>query len=76
MDRTRSHNGYGVDDHDSNPTDDGGEAQAEAASGGSSKDAYAVGWDGGDTDPLSPRSFSKARKWMITFIVSHVSLTV
>ena len=46
------------------------------AAGEAEKDAFEVDWDGGDSDPLCPRSFSKARKWLITFIVSHVSLCV
>lgn len=75
LDKIRSQNGYGVDD-DSEPTpNDGGEAQKETAPG-ESKDPYEVGWDGGDNDPLCPRSFSKGRKWLITIIVSHVSLCV
>ncbi|KAH6995307.1 major facilitator superfamily domain-containing protein [Ilyonectria destructans] len=38
------------------------------------KDPFDVDWDGGDDDPLCPRSFNKARKWLIVAIVSHVSL--
>lgn|SRR4051812_10091457 len=76
LDRTRSQNGYGVDDDDENdPTQgDDGEAQRETAPA-DGKDPYEVGWDEGESgDPLCPRSFPKARKWLITFIVSHVSL--
>ncbi|OAA51889.1 Major facilitator superfamily domain, general substrate transporter [Metarhizium rileyi] len=76
LDRTRSQNGYGVDDEIEPAPADGGEAHKETASPGGSKDPYQVGWDGGDNDPLCPRSFSKARKWLITFVVSHVSLCV
>lgn len=38
------------------------------------KDPFDVDWDGDDDDPLCPRSFNKARKWLIVAIVSHVSL--
>ncbi|KAF5134481.1 Efflux pump atB [Metarhizium anisopliae] len=73
LDRIRSQNGYGVDDDSDPAPGDGGEAHKETASPGGSKDPYEVGWDGGDNDPLCPRSFSKGRKWLITSIVSHVS---
>ncbi|UNI22583.1 hypothetical protein JDV02_008459 [Purpureocillium takamizusanense] len=86
--RTRSQNGYGVSDGPSSDSDGQGEAAASAAAAaaasensgggrpGSEKDPFEVGWDNGDEDPLCPRSFSKARKWLILFIVSHVSLCV
>jgi hypothetical protein len=65
LDRTRSQNGYGVDDDDEN----------DPTQGDDGEDPYEVGWDEGESgDPLCPRSFPKARKWLITFIVSHVSL--
>lgn len=76
LDRIRSQNGYGVDDDSETTPNDGGEAQKENASPGESKDPYEVGWEGGDNDPLCPRSFSKGKKWLITIIVSHVSLCV
>ncbi|KAK2591490.1 hypothetical protein QQS21_010810 [Conoideocrella luteorostrata] len=77
LDRIRSHNGYSVDNEgEDTAANDGGEAQEAKNSSGGPKDPYEVGWDGGDDDPLCPRSFSKGRKWMITFIVSHVSLCV
>lgn len=66
--RTRSQNGYGVADHE--PDED-----EEAQAGQLEKDPFEVGWDGAD-DPLCPRSFSKGRKWMITFIVSGCSFCV
>lgn len=75
MYRVRSQNGYSVaeDETPEATTDnDGGEAQRN----NNEKDPYEVVWDDGDNDPLCPRSFSKARKWLITFIVSHVSLCV
>ncbi|KAG8423743.1 hypothetical protein J3458_000609 [Metarhizium acridum] len=76
LDRMRSQNGYGVDDDSDPAPGDGGEAHNETASSEASKDPYEVGWDGGDNDPLCPRSFSKGRKWLITIIVSHVGLCV
>jgi len=81
--RIRSQNGYSVDDRD---MDDGDETQVEEHAGGDArgdtlslsreKDPYEVGWEGGDADPLCPRSFSHKRKWLIAIIVSHVSLCV
>lgn len=66
--RVVSQNGYGVS-HELN-----NEKALEA--GQPEKDPYEVGWDGGDADPLNPRSFNKARKWLIVFIVAAGSLTV
>ncbi|KND90538.1 putative drug/proton antiporter YHK8 [Tolypocladium ophioglossoides CBS 100239] len=68
--RIRSQNGYGVSD------DGPGDAGEAAAAAQPEKDPFEVGWDGGDGDPLCPRSFSRARKWLIVAIVSMVSLCV
>ncbi|KAM0252872.1 hypothetical protein ACHAQJ_007502 [Trichoderma viride] len=68
VDRVVSQNGYGVSDEHNN------EKALEA--GQLDKDPYEVGWDDGDNDPLNPRSFSKARKWLIVLIVASGSLTV
>lgn len=68
MDRVRSQNGYGVADEQR------GDGAVEA--GPSEKDPYEVGWDDGDNDPLCPRSFNKARKWLIVLICAGGSLTV
>ncbi|KAG6178292.1 hypothetical protein E4U36_006538 [Claviceps purpurea] len=87
LDKTRSQNGYSVDDHDYDDDDDDeddgvhseGNAGTEArrtSHSAQGKDPFEVGWDGGDADPLCPRSFSSKRKWLITLIVSHVSLCV
>lgn len=65
--RTRSQNGYGVDE-----TQTAASARADA----SEKDPFEVGWDNGASDPLCPWSFSKARKWMITSILCAGSFTV
>lgn len=40
------------------------------------KDPYEVSWDGGDNDPLCPKSYSTARKWLIVTIVSSCSFCV
>lgn len=67
--RVVSQNGYGVS-HEQNRDEKALEA------GQPEKDPYEVGWDGGDADPWHPRSFTKARKWLIVFIVAAGSLTV
>ncbi|KAG5913155.1 hypothetical protein E4U42_001418, partial [Claviceps africana] len=76
LDRIRSQNGYSVDDGE-----DGEETEVRAGEGAPSspkvgKDPFEVGWEGGDADPLCPRSLSRKRKWLIAVIVSHVSLCV
>ncbi|KAI0386742.1 major facilitator superfamily domain-containing protein [Hypomontagnella monticulosa] len=40
------------------------------------QESFIVGWDGGDDDPLSPRSLGKIRKWIIVIVVSASSLCV
>lgn len=39
-------------------------------------DPFEVGWDGGDDDPMNPRSMPKWRKWVIVGITSFGSLCV
>lgn len=68
--RTRSQNGYGVEDERDN------DAAGAEAGARPDKDPYEVGWDGGDNDPLCPRSFSKPRKWLIVLICAVGSFTV
>jgi hypothetical protein len=71
--RVRSQNGYGVsDDHDDTHREKGA-GQSQPAT---EKDPFEVGWDGGDDDPLCPRSFSKIRKWVIVTVVCSASLCV
>jgi hypothetical protein len=71
--RTRSHNGYGCDDHD-NEADT---AEQNMENGGpAEKDPFEVHWDGGESDPMNPRSMSAARKWLVVLIVSASSLCV
>lgn len=55
--RTRSQNGYGCDD-------------IEAVEEAPMDDPFIVGWEGGDADPLSPRSRSNWQKWTIVLINS------
>lgn len=38
--------------------------------------AYEVNWEGGDSDPMSPRSFGHVRKWIIVLVLSASSLCV
>ncbi|KAG4410754.1 hypothetical protein IFR04_016109 [Cadophora malorum] len=66
--RTRTHNGYGCDDNE----DSGQDVEA----GVSEKDPFDVIWEGGDSDPLNPRSMTLARKWLVVLIVSASSLCV
>ncbi|EPE25398.1 MFS general substrate transporter [Glarea lozoyensis ATCC 20868] len=71
--QTRSHNGYGCDDHD-NEADT---AEQNMENGGpAEKDPFEVHWDGGESDPMNPRSMSAARKWLVVLIVSASSLCV
>ncbi|KAK5995199.1 Efflux pump atB [Cladobotryum mycophilum] len=69
LDRTRSQNGYGVGD-ESDEADESAQQQTPE------KDPYEVGWENGDNDPLCPRRFNKARKWLIVLITAGGSLTV
>lgn len=69
--RVQSQNGYGVSD-DTHST---GKADEEKVFP-PEKDPFEVGWEGGDDDPLCPRSFNKARKWLIVIIVSNASFCV
>jgi hypothetical protein len=69
--RVRSQNGYGVSD-DTSEKDE----PAPNSPGNDEDDPFLVGWDGGDSDPLCPRSFNVARKWLIVSIVSSASFCV
>lgn len=69
--RVRSQNGYGVSDDTSEKDEPAGDSP-----GNDEDDAFLVGWDGGDSDPLCPRSFNVARKWLIVSIVSSASFCV
>ncbi len=67
--RMRSQNGYGCEDED----DDSEEQVAEP---GREKDPFEVGWDGGDNDPMNPRSKNKGMKWVIVVICAVSSFCV
>ncbi len=67
LERYRSQNGYGVSDEPAEPA---------APTYSQDKDPFEVGWDDGDNDPLCPRSFSRARKWLIVMICCGGSFTV
>ncbi|KAH0229847.1 MFS general substrate transporter, partial [Aureobasidium melanogenum] len=43
---------------------------------GAHEKEFEVTWDGGDDDPMNPRSMAYARKWIIVIIVSASSLCV
>ena len=74
--RIRSNNGYGCDEGDDSTEEEGSGGDVEAGGVSVEKDAYEVRWDGGDSDPLNPRSMTMARKWLIVIIVSLSSLCV
>ena len=69
--RTRSNNGYGCGPDDSEESSGDVEQGAQTE-----KDPYEVRWDGGDNDPMNPRSMAFARKWVVVIIVSASSLCV
>lgn len=72
LSRTRSNNGYGV-----GGVEEGHGTNVEAGTGMPVvKDQWEVAWEGGDMDPLCPRSLPLWRKWMIVIIVSASSLCV
>jgi hypothetical protein len=71
--RTRSNNGYGCDD----PDDNRDVAEQNLEKGGEpKKDPFEVSWEGGESDPMNPRSMSGARKWLVVLIVSASSFCV
>lgn len=89
--RERSNNGYGVDELDVDASPGLEEAQdanrkssilLENGAGSNNRteaekiDPYEVRWEGGDSDPLNPRSMSLLRKWVIVGITSFGSLCV
>jgi len=82
--RERSNNGWGCDDIEADAAGgsvapynhpSGGNAAGDAPNGGE-RDPFEVGWDGGDSDPLCPRSFPTWRKWLIIAITSVGSFCV
>lgn len=71
LSRTRSQNGYGCDDQNSLDSPDNNDIE-----GALEKDPYEVGWDGGESDPLNPRSKNIVMKWLIVVICAVSSLCV
>ncbi|EGS19662.1 putative multidrug protein [Thermochaetoides thermophila DSM 1495] len=82
--RERSNNGFGVDDIEQGadgavvaPYNHPNPSSAGAIGGASpERDPYEVGWDGGDADPMCPRSMPTWRKWLIVGITSVGSFCV
>lgn len=74
--RTRSNNGYGCDggieDNNGGLAINGDLERRPVAE----RDPFEVRWDGGDSDPMNPRSLSMARKWVVVLIVSASSMCV
>lgn len=66
--RTRSSNGYGCDD----PVN----TEDIERQGVDEKDPFEVRFDGGESDPMCPRSIAHGRKWLIVIIVSASSFCV
>ncbi|KAK4105190.1 MFS general substrate transporter [Parathielavia hyrcaniae] len=77
--RERSNNGWGCDDIEEDAAGAGGSVAPynhPPPSAAAERDPFEVGWDGGDADPLCPRSFPLWRKWMIIVITSVGSFCV
>ncbi|KAK4111287.1 MFS general substrate transporter [Canariomyces notabilis] len=75
--RERSNNGWGVDDIDETPSRPGSIiAPYNHPSQAGEHDEFEVGWEGGDSDPLCPRSMPTWRKWVIIVITSIGSFCV
>lgn len=69
--RERSNNGWGVDDIEA-----GDAGESTSPDNREVPDPFEVGWDGGDSDPLCPRSMPTWRKWLIIGITSIGSFCV
>ncbi|KXX76852.1 putative drug/proton antiporter YHK8 [Madurella mycetomatis] len=75
--RERTNNGWGVDDLEEISISGGGTvAPYNQPDQPFERDPYEVGWDGGDSDPLCPRSMPTWRKWLIIGITSVGSFCV
>lgn len=59
--RTRTNNRYSCD---------------EESEGSAGVDPFEVHWEGGDSDPMNPRSQSLLRKWIVVLIISASSMCV
>lgn len=71
--RSRSNNGYGCDEEDS---DESADVEGGDGVGREEKDPFEVRWEGGDNDAMNPRSLGLGRKWVVVLIVSASSLCV
>ncbi|KAK3292757.1 major facilitator superfamily domain-containing protein [Chaetomium fimeti] len=75
-----NHPGKGGADGGSGGNRDGNGNGSGSGSGsgpdGAPADPFEVGWDGGDSDPMCPRSFPTWRKWLIIAITSVGSFCV
>lgn len=75
--RERTNNGWGVDDLEEDGAGSGSViAPYNLPSPSAEHDPFEVGWDGGDSDPLCPRSMPTWRKWLIIAITSVGSFCV
>lgn len=63
--------GYTLNDQDEKPNNSSG-----TTGGDTTDDPYLVRWEGGDADPMNPRSMTTLRRWCIVLIVSASSLCV
>jgi hypothetical protein len=77
-DKPRTHSLKITRSHHSRSAGDGYTCHAEepALPNNTNVSPYLVSWDGGDADPLNPRSMSKLRRWIIVLICSASSLCV
>lgn len=66
-------NGVNNDSETSREDSTGGVSPPQAEQ---KEEDFEVGWEGGDNDPLCPRSFHTGRKWLITIIVSSCGFCV
>ena len=71
--RTRSNNGYGCDEgtEDNVVPRVGDDLETHAVA---VKDPFEVHWDGGDNDPMNPRSLSMARKWVVVAVLPRSAM--
>ena len=76
LQRERSNNGYGCDGGDDDDADAAGLEDASRTTEDEPGDPFLVGWDGGDNDPLNPRSMPTWRKWIIIGITAFGSFCV
>lgn len=75
LSKSKSHRSYGGEDGYTCFNED--DSSPNISSGGTAADEpFLVSWDGGDADPMNPRSMTNARRWAITLIVSASSLCV